>query len=308
MRTSEECFAAFLQLKAESAQYDMEFQTEADTRARIISRILHDVLDWPQQNVKREPYANPGYMDYVLFTNKPIAVIEAKRSGDTFKLPPDITTPGRSFLLGGILRLVKNLQEHIDQVAKYCLSNGIEYAIVSNGPQWVVFKALRTEGIHIAQGQVMVFSGFQDIERRFIEFWSLLSKSQVDNSSLTRAFLPTDAHVYQYRRVTDALHYRKEKVSRNRLSRDLEPVIAEYLGEIAGEGSQEKLKQLYIKSPALERMLTAVAQRISFALPHSIIKGGGRVIETTDTTIVHREIEASSAGFVGEFGRIQRDA
>ena len=130
MRTSEECFESFLKLKAESAQYDMDFQTEADTRARIISRILHDVLDWPQQNVKREPYANPGYMDYVLYTNKPIAVVEAKRSGDTFKLPPDITKSGRSFLLGGILRLVKNLQEHIDQVAKYCLSNGIEYAIV----------------------------------------------------------------------------------------------------------------------------------------------------------------------------------
>jgi hypothetical protein len=291
MRTSEECFAEFLKLKAESAQYNMAYQNEADTRARIISRIVHDVLDWPQQNVKREPYANPGYMDYVLFTNKPLAVIEAKRSGDTFDLPPDITKSSRAFLLGGILRVVKNLQEHIDQVAKYCLSNGIEYAIVTNGPQWVIFKALRTDGIHIAQGHVIVFSGLDDIERRFIEFWSILAKPQVDNHSLARAFLPTDAHVYEYRRVTDELHYRNEKVTRNRLSQDLEPVIAEYLGEIAGEGSQEKLKQLYVKSAALEGILKAIEQRISFALPQSVLHAGGRVIETTETSTVRREIE-----------------
>jgi hypothetical protein len=277
----------------------MVYQTEADTRARLISRVLHDVLDWPQQNVKREPHANPGYMDYVLLTNKPVAVVEAKRSGDTFQLPPDIGKPGRPFLLGGILRSAKTLQEHIDQVAKYCLSNGIEYAVVSNGLQWVVFKALRTDGIHIAQGLALVFSGLADIEQRFVEFWTLLAYSQVCNHSLTRAFLPTEAHVYQYRRVTDELHYRNEKVSRNRLSSDLEPVIAEYLGEIAGEGSQEKLKQLYIKSPALERILRAVELRISFALPQSVLGAGGRVIETTETASVHREIERKLKKHIG---------
>jgi hypothetical protein len=90
--------------------------------------------------------------------------------------------------------------------------------------------------------------------------------------------------------VTDELHHRNEKVSRNRLSRDLEPIIAEYLGEIADQGSQEKLKQLYIESPALERILRAVEQRISFALPRSVLTAGGRVIETTETATVHREI------------------
>jgi len=122
-KTSEECFEAFSRLMSQSTQYDLEFQTEADTRARLISRILHEVLDWPQQNVKREQFANPGFMDYVLLTSRPVAVVEAKRSGDTFELPPDVTKPGRAFTLGGVLRTVKNLQSYIDQVSGYCLTD-----------------------------------------------------------------------------------------------------------------------------------------------------------------------------------------
>jgi hypothetical protein len=48
VRSSEECFESFKALKSEVDLYPLETQTEADTRARIISRVLHDVLDWPQ--------------------------------------------------------------------------------------------------------------------------------------------------------------------------------------------------------------------------------------------------------------------
>ncbi len=44
MKTSEDCFQAFLKIKSEAVQFELQFQTEADTRARLISRILHEVL------------------------------------------------------------------------------------------------------------------------------------------------------------------------------------------------------------------------------------------------------------------------
>lgn len=218
MKSSEEAYQSFLNLRAEAANYELEFQTEADTRARLISRIIHDVLDWPQQNVKREDYANPGFMDYLLLTNKPIIVVEAKKSGDTFDLPSDATTK-KLFTLNGVIRTIKNLAAHIDQVCQYCWHNGVEYAVITNGPQWVAFKAF-TDGIHVGQGRVILFNSLDDIADRFAEFWSLLAKVQVENNSLHRAFQPSDAHVFQYTRIAD-LNRRKERISRNLLSPDI---------------------------------------------------------------------------------------
>ncbi len=163
MKSSDDCFKDFIKLKSSLGSFPLSSQTESDTRARIIDRLLHEVLDWPPENVSREEHANPGFMDYVLSTNRRVAVLEAKKSGDSFQLPADISTP-HGFTLNGIIRTVKNLKTYIDQVSAYCFQNGIEYAIVSNGLQYVLFKAVRVNGIHIGQGRVIVFKDFDDIE------------------------------------------------------------------------------------------------------------------------------------------------
>jgi predicted type IV restriction endonuclease len=269
MRTSEECFKAYSVIKSELPLYPLDSQTEADTRARLISRVLHEALDWPHENVNREESAHPGFMDYVLLTNRRLAVLEAKKSGDSFLLPDDIST-AKNFTLGGILRTVKNLNAYIAQVSAYCYSNGIEYAIVSNGLQYVVFRAVRNDGIHIGQGRVIVFNGFQDIENRFVEFWSLLAKRNVEENSLQRAFQSADMPIFQYRRVSEELHRYKEKVSRNSLSLALEPLISEYLGEITDEMSRDKLKRFFVKNRALAQVLSAVEQRIAFHLSETV--------------------------------------
>jgi predicted type IV restriction endonuclease len=185
MKSSEECLQAFLRLKGDLPNYPLSSETEADTRARLIDRVLGEVLDWPPENINREEHAHPGYMDYVLLVSRRTAVLEAKKSGDTFQLPHDITS-GKTFTLNGIISKVANLQLHINQVMSYCFNNGIEYAIVSNGLQYVVFRAVRVDGIHVGRGRVLVFNGFDDIETRFVSFWELLSKSGVESNSLPR--------------------------------------------------------------------------------------------------------------------------
>jgi len=269
MKSSEECFQAFVKLKSELHKYPLDSQTEADTRARLVSRILHDVLDWPPENVNREEAAHPGFMDYVLLTIRRVAVLEAKRSGDTFALPADVPK-SRNFTLGGILRTVPNLSLYIDQAARYCFLNGIEYAIVSNGLQFVVFRAVRNDGIHIGQGRVIVFGGFDDIERRFVEFWSLLAKYNVEANSLQRAFEPLNTAIFQYKRIAEEIHRYNERVSRNSLSAALEPLIGEYLGEITDDASRDKLKNFFVKNAPLAAALNAVEQRISLHLSETV--------------------------------------
>jgi predicted type IV restriction endonuclease len=105
MKSSEECYQAFLRVKGDLHKYSLEKQTEADTRARLIDRILAEVLDWPPESILREEHAHPGFMDYVLMLNKRVAVLEAKKSGDTFQLPHDITS-GKTFTVNGIITKV----------------------------------------------------------------------------------------------------------------------------------------------------------------------------------------------------------
>src|SRR5215469_8006810 len=102
MKSSEDCFKSFQSIVADQAQFDLALQTEADTRARLITRILREALDWPDANVSREEYANPGFMDYVLSLQRRVLVVEAKKSGDSFNLPLDVSTSA-VFTLAGIL-------------------------------------------------------------------------------------------------------------------------------------------------------------------------------------------------------------
>ena len=61
--------------------------SEADTRANIIDRILHEVLAWPREAVKREPHSKAGYLDYKLIRGIPFICVEAKAEGETFVIP-----------------------------------------------------------------------------------------------------------------------------------------------------------------------------------------------------------------------------
>jgi energy-coupling factor transporter ATP-binding protein EcfA2 len=289
MKSSEECYQAFQRLRADLPKYPLDAQTEADTRARLIDRIIGEVLDWPPENILREENASPGFMDYVFLVTRRVAVLEAKKSGETFQLPHDITS-GKAFTLNGIIRRVPKLQSHINQVTNYCFNNGIEYAIVSNGLQYVIFRAVRIDGIHIGRGKVIVFNGVEDVETRFVQFWELLSKSSVQSNSLQRAFEDGGEPSLQYRRPADQVHARNEKVTRNGLSEDLEPLINVYMGEITDESSREKLKNLFVRSKELDAALDAVGARISMAVSQTV-RHSGRLIEASTIKSLRASVE-----------------
>jgi len=71
------------------ASHDYGRLNEADTRHRVIDRILHDVLCWPRSSVSCECYTKAGFADYVLIGRRGghVLFIEAKKSGNYFTLP-----------------------------------------------------------------------------------------------------------------------------------------------------------------------------------------------------------------------------
>jgi predicted type IV restriction endonuclease len=62
--------------------------TEADTRAKVIDRVLVEICGWPESEVAREEHTERGYMDYSLrVLGRPFVCVEAKREGIPFVLP-----------------------------------------------------------------------------------------------------------------------------------------------------------------------------------------------------------------------------
>lgn len=148
--------------------------SEADTRAKVVTRILTQVCEWPENEIDREGVIEVGRMDYRLkVLGKPHVVVEAKKEGIAFTLPVDGTR--RTYSLDGALVTDVSTKEAIYQVRGYCDEEGIRHAIATNGNAWIVFRAVRDDGIGWKKGHARVFASLEDIYQNFTEFWNFLS-------------------------------------------------------------------------------------------------------------------------------------
>src|SRR5437899_1320621 len=116
--------------------------SEADTRANVIDRMLHEVLGWPREAVRRESHSQAGFLDYKLLRGSPIAVVEAKAEGETFVIPYRKHSRAQRMKIGGALATNKELLRALEQTHNYCAEEGIRFGVTTNGYSWVIFKAL----------------------------------------------------------------------------------------------------------------------------------------------------------------------
>jgi hypothetical protein len=129
--------------------------SEADTRAKVIDRVLKEVLEWPESTISREDRSERGFIDYSLTLHtRPLAAVEAKREGIAFTIPETWRHPG--YKISGALYTDQPIREAIEQVRSYCDDSGIRYAVATNGYAWIVFRALR-EDMPWRDGRAKVF-------------------------------------------------------------------------------------------------------------------------------------------------------
>ncbi len=120
--------------------------SEADTRVKLIDRILVDVCGWPESNLKREYHSDSGYSDYILSVHgKPLVTVEAKNEGEAFVLPSGDKM--KSLRLNGAILTDTTIKKAIVQVRGYCDDLGIRYAIATNGYSWIIFRAINVDGL-----------------------------------------------------------------------------------------------------------------------------------------------------------------
>jgi hypothetical protein len=248
--------------------------SEADTRVKVIDRVLTDVLGWPESAIDREGHVESGFIDYTLTVqNRPFVAVEAKKEGVAFVLPVD---PNRKSLkLSGTLLTDGATRDAVHQVRRYCDDGGIRYAIATNGYAWVVFRAIR-EDMSWRDGYARVFSSLQHAVEHFTDFWNLLSYHAIASGSLDEEFGSARRVTRRLLRVSDRLFNADLPLQRNRLHSQLDPLIQTVFEDIATQDPLEILQSCYVHTQSLQIAARDLDTVIVDAMPR-FLKDDGAV-------------------------------
>jgi hypothetical protein len=251
-------FAAFCQNRGRVS--------EADTRATLIDRLLHEVLDWPRASVAREVVVSPGYIDYVLSAPRPSIVLEAKASGESFFVPFVKTEKAARLKINGVLRSNSALQQALAQAQRYCSDRGIRYGVVSNGYSFVVFRAI-VEGAPWRDGEAIVFHSPKVLESDFATLSGLLAYSSVSSGGLDDAFRLGGTSPRGHDRPISRVVNADSTYERNPINTALRPFVETYFGDIAAQDELDVLDHCYVHSRPLQIIDKDLAMIIEDRIP-----------------------------------------
>jgi KAP-like P-loop domain-containing protein len=220
---------------------------EANTRARVIDSILTRVLGWRDEDMQREERVSEDkqttFADYLITTASTFVIVEAKKAGAAFVLPTRIT----SARLGGILSKGE-IGDAIRQARDYCRKRSAQFAVVTNGSAWIVFPAMRTDGVSFEDTQARVFRNLEDInEKRFVEFWETLSRQRVIEGNLEIELLGLGKSEGG-RRPLSLLKEPEYKLGRNSLYQFIELAVTKALTDEGLNSDPDALRYCYVES------------------------------------------------------------
>jgi len=196
--------------------------------------------------VNREKYVQVGYYDYLISIPGFQFVIEAKKNFVEFKLP----TKHKSVTINSLL---KGNHEVITQIRSYMFEVGVQYGVISNGRQYIFGKFVNTDGTDWKKNKCIIFNGIEELEKRFIDYYNLLSrKSVVENGTI----LIEDEDKEFGRNINSTLSEKNGEIIRNSLSSELTPVLDKVFGEIYKYevlDNEELIKECFIENKEIKK-------------------------------------------------------
>lgn len=259
---------------------DAGYASEADTRVKLIDRVLVDVLGWSEADIRRESHVNAGFLDYELFVHgRPFVAVEAKRTGRSFVFPHD--EKHRSLKLSGALVTDREIREVVEQVRAYCDDGGIRYAVATNGSAWIVFRAIR-EDMKWRDGTARIFPSLDFILENFTEFWNLLSHAAVLAGRLDSEFGVAHGVPRKLHRVIDRLFNADLPLQRNRLHAQLYPLIRLIFEDIADQAELDVLQRCYVHSQSLKIVAEDINATITDTIPRFLRAQGAEPLLQDD--------------------------
>lgn len=234
-------------LVAKHAQLHLHNANEAETRKKLIDRILEDVLGWTDDDISYEERVSEDssttYADYIIRTANTSFLIEAKRVGASFSSVPQRK---KSKLSGQIMQ--DDTGKAILQARDYCRKKSIPFAVVTNGAIWLIFPAVRTDQVSFAESNVIVFDSLERaLGEEINHFKSLLSRDGVIDGNLAIELLGRNTDQIEERRLNCFF-----KGSSSKLANPIYPlienaVLAAFSDSIV-EADTELLEKCYVKN------------------------------------------------------------
>lgn len=241
---------ALKQLKALLEKLDVyvaNHYSEADTRVKFIDPLLTGALGWDEYlHIKREENYHDNderrCIDYVVSLHEPVLVVEAKKNLKRFEIPT--TTERINYSLNGVIRDWKNAWDAVCQAQEYCVHEGARYALVTNGHQYIAFKAI-SEHTSWRLGHVLVWGSPEILRKNFTLFYECLSKETIAQDKLTEIAFPSETP--RVRRKARTLITVPNSGYRNELYSVLDGAFRGILIDVP-ERSSEFLKECYCTS------------------------------------------------------------
>ncbi|MFH1371181.1 MAG: P-loop NTPase fold protein [Planctomycetota bacterium] len=173
--------------------------SEADTRVKFIDPLLTLILGWDEfLHIKREEnYRNDEQrrcIDYVLSLEDPVLVVEAKKNLTEFEMPT--TVKNIDYSLSGVMQNWKNAWSAIKQSQEYCVRQGARYALVTNGRQYIAFKAISERGSWL-KGHALVLGSPAILRENFTLFYECLSRYTISQDKLSDLAFPKETSVFR---------------------------------------------------------------------------------------------------------------
>jgi hypothetical protein len=249
MKTIDESLPRLAEIEATYSQVRLWEGNEAETRRKVIDQMLTEVLGWhPVQDMKYEERNvavendEIQYADYVVRTASTAFVVEAKRAGAAFELPQN----RKSGKLSGFLSLGQ-VGEAIRQATSYARELSVPFAVVTNGSSWVVFPAVRTDGVKFEESQAVIFRDLADVKERFVDFWELLSRQRVAEGNLEATLLRNFSD-QPHRRLLSIIRDSGYRLGRNSVYEHIEPAVNAAFTDEMILADKEGLKFCYVKT------------------------------------------------------------
>lgn len=229
-------------------------QTEADTRATVIDYVLENVLGWRPGQIQREFQSEPGPMDYKLRAQSHFAVVEAKRGRTSFGLP---ATDSRWYKRSGAtIQSCTEAEEALSQAVSYARSTGSSLTVATTGYEWLVYLAVRVDGVCPEDGYVAVFRSIEDLveAKSFRLFYELLAERNVRTGRYLLPFYQQEGRVVgassvKMTRYTDVLERGSDlQRKKSKVAKELEPLLSEIFARLSLATNREALIECFVET------------------------------------------------------------
>lgn len=282
----------------EVVAYMGSVQTEADTRLKVIDRILTEVLHWPLDQVMTEQPADSGFADYACKVGDRFRLIlEAKKDGRSLGI--ESRPAGSAFKLSGPVFGDANAREGLTQAMRYCGAKNTELACVTNGREWIVLRGGRNgDGLDSWDGHAFVFPTLTSVEEQFQLFYDLLSYEACQRFNFRARFQeaegqPIRTSVFQkaYRASGSAKFIRGGD-----LSADTERIMTSFFERLSGDQDPTMIEQCFVTSAESEYAdthLAKIAESIVDRIQDLDTGSGEQLVN-----VIERVHAAQSHGFV----------